>query len=74
MQIGDLVKFNSLSYYYKGQTGVILRSQTDRDGTDWLEILSREELIIVPETQVSLLWSSHQNLAILNKESKNTQK
>jgi hypothetical protein len=74
MQIGDLVEFNDRQLLCDGQSGVIIRSQTDRDGTDWFEILSLDELIVVPETLVSLIWSSDQNTSILNKESKNTQK
>tara|TARA_Y100000593_G_scaffold76507_1_gene141415 strand:- start:293 stop:511 length:219 start_codon:yes stop_codon:yes gene_type:complete len=71
MNIGDLVTFNSNSYLYEGQTGVIIRSQKDSDGTDWFEVLSLEDLIVVPETQVSLIWSPPKSMTIFNKENKN---
>jgi len=60
MQIGDLVKFNDLAEPFAGKTGVIVRSQTDEQiDEEWFEILSDGQLIVAPEHQVTLLWTSH---------------
>lgn len=74
MKTGDLVKFNDLAEPYEGLTGVILRTQMDQSEIEWFEILSQENIIIAPEYQVSLVWSSHWNTIILNKESKKAYK
>lgn len=58
MRIGDLVKFNELAEPFEGKTGVIIRSQLDSLG-EWFEILSEGQLIVAPEHQVTLIWTSH---------------
>ena len=59
MRIGDLVKFNDLAEPFEGKTGVIIRSQLDSQDEEWFEILSEGQLIVAPEHQVTLIWTSH---------------
>ena len=58
MRVGDLVKFNDLAEPFNGMIGVILRSERAVE-QDWFEILSEGQLIVAPEHQVDLLWTSH---------------
>ena len=59
MRIGDLVKFNDLAKPFQGKTGVIIRSEMSQEDEEWFEILSRGQLIVAPEHQVTLIWTSH---------------